>query len=275
MKKFTLLMLTVALFLIVNTGIAQTYYVKSGNGINLRQGPGTGHAVIMSIPQNGEVKVVRQVNSEWSEVTYKGSTGYVNTQNLSEEKSRTQNPGSNNQRTNNNNTQRNANNQRSSSSSSGYNGYTTAIGLRGGYTSGVSIKHFFSGNSAWELVLGSRWHGFSVTALYELHQGNALGVPGLTWEYGIGARAGFYDGRYYYKGKRGNCNDPHNPKCYNYYYNYGPGMTAWGLVGIGGLEYNFKEIPFTISLDLIPVVYLNHYNRGFMDGSISLRYILK
>jgi uncharacterized protein YraI len=267
MKNYTFILLTVALFMICSSGFAQTFYVKSGNGINLRQGPGTGHAVVMSIPHNGEVKVVRQVNAEWYEVEHKGSKGYVHSQNLSEEKTRSQNNRSNNQR--------NSNTGKTSSTSSGYYGYTTAIGLRGGYTSGLSLKHFVSGNSAVELILGSRWHGFSVTALYELHKGNALGVPGLAWEYGIGARAGFYDGRYYYRDKRGNCQDPNNPKCYNYYYNHGPGMTALGIVGIGGLEYNFREIPFTISLDLIPVVYLNHYNRGFMDGSLSLRYILK
>jgi len=276
MKKLIINLFTVVLLLLSVSGFAQTYYVKSGNGINLRKGPGTDHAVVMSIPQNGEVKVVSKANSEWYQVKYKGETGYVNSQNLSEDKSRPQNNSSNSTSNNqrNTNNQRNSNTQKSTSVGSSYSGYNTSIGLRGGYTSGISIKHFVNNNSAVEVVLGSRWHGYSVTAMYEIHKGNALGIPGMSWEYGLGARAGFYDGRYYYKHNRGKCNDPNNPKCYNYYYNNGPGMTALGIVAIGGLEYNFKEIPFTISLDLIPVIYLNHYNRGFMDGSISLRYII-
>jgi hypothetical protein len=236
MKKLSLLMLPVALFLIVSTGIAQTHSVGYINDLK----PIIGLDLIKFTPLNGEVSVINQVDPESSEVT----------QNLSEEESITLN----------------SNLNRSS-------GYTTALGLRAGYTSGISFKHFVSGKAAWELIVGSRWHGVSVTALYELHQGNALGVSGLSWVYGIGARAGFYDGRHYYK--KGNCNDPNNPKCYDYYDRNGRGMTALGIVGIGGLEYKFKEIPFTVSLDLIPVAYLNHHNRGFIDGSFSLRYIIK
>lgn len=271
MKKFFLFLFSTLLLLLSFQSFAQTYYVKSGNGINLRKGPGTNHAVVMSIPQNGEVKVIKKENSEWYQVKYKGETGYVNAQNLSEERSRPQSTSSNSSP----NRQRNSNTQKSYSGSTGYSGYTTSIGLRGGYTSGVSIKHFVKSNAAVEVVLGSRWHGYSLTALYEVHKGNALGIPGMSWEYGIGARAGFYDGRYYYKYNRGNCKDPYNPKCYSYYNYHNPNLTALGLVGIGGLEYQFKEIPFTVSLDLIPVFYINHWNRGFMDGSVSLRYIIK
>lgn len=275
MKKHLLLLFTLALLLLAVPGFAQTYYVKSGNGINLRKGPSTDHALVMSIPHNGEVKVIKKENSDWYQVKYKGETGYVHSQNLSEEKSRIQSSNSNSRTNSSSNNQRSSTIQKSSSGSSGYSGYTTSIGLRGGYTSGISIKHFVNSNSAVEVVLGSRWHGYSVTAMYQIHKGNALGIPGMSWEYGLGGRAGFYDGRYYYKYNRGKCNDPYNPKCYNYYNYHNPNLTALGIVGIGGLEYQFKEIPFTISLDLIPVIYLNHYNRGFMDGSLSLRYIIK
>jgi len=273
LKKIVLFLFTAVLLLLSSPGFAQTYYAKSGNGINLRKGPGTDHAVIMSIPQNGEMNVIKKENSEWFQVSYKGKTGYVHSQNLSDEKSRTQSSSSNSR--SGSNQQRNTNSQKSSSGSSGFSGYTTSIGLRGGYTSGVSVKHFVNSNAALEVVLGSRWHGYSITAMYQILKGNALGIPGMSWEYGIGARAGFYDGRYYYKYNRGNCKDPYNRKCYSYYNYHNPNLTALGIVGIGGLEYQFKEIPFTVSLDLIPVFYINHGNRGFMDGSVSLRYIIK
>ncbi len=156
----------------------------------------------------------------------------------------------------------------------GPSGYTTAIGVRGGYTSGITLKHFVNSKAALELILGaSRWRGTSITGIYEWHKKNALEVPELSWVYGLGARLGFYDGRYYYDGYRGPCNDPSNPKCPNYWGDRT--FAAIGIVGIGGLEYKFKDAPLTIGIDLIPYFYLQHYRGNFLDGSFSLRYTLK
>ena len=146
-----------------------------------------------------------------------------------------------------------------SSSSTGTYGYQTGIGVRGGWTSGLTIKHFISGNAAIEGIIGSRWHGFSIAALYEIHKTPALGFSRLAWEYGGGARIGFYSGRYYREWDDN-----------NYYYdrNY----TVISLVGVFGLEYQFGEIPFTASLDIMP--YFDLIGRGgdFIDGSMSFRY---
>lgn len=151
-----------------------------------------------------------------------------------------------------------------SNNSSG-SGYTTGIGLRGGFTSGLSVKHFISGNAALEGIIGNRWgRGLNITGLYELHKGSAFGVENLSWEYGGGAHIGFYK---YYKYR-------HNG-FYSYYDE--DTYTAIGIVGIIGMEYQIGEIPFTIGLDLMP--YLDFtgrdYDSGFIDGSASLRYILK
>lgn len=159
-------------------------------------------------------------------------------------------------------------------SSENSDGYTTSIGLRGGLTSGLTIKHFLKSNAALEGIVGSRWHGFSIAGLYELHKGNALNTTGLAWVYGGGARIGFYRGYYYYGGRgHGDCQDPTNPKCDAYYYNRS--VMAFGLVGIFGLEYQFKEVPFTISLDLMPYFHFNHWSGDFIDGSLSFRYIIR
>jgi hypothetical protein len=285
-KKSTLILLVVLAFFVSTKGFAQTYYVKSSNGINLRKGPGTSYDVIRQVPHNAELKIIYQDADGWAEVDYRGQRGYAYTPNLSDQKTRSQNQsqaGRNNNNYNNNHNQRRQQQYQSSSRSSSsryanYSSYTTAIGLRAGYTSGFSLKHFVNQNAAVEVVLGSRWHGFNVTAMYQLHRGNALGIPNLSWQYGLGARVGFYDAhRYYYYRGYGKCKDPYNPKCGNYYYYYRDGrpLTAWGIVGIGGLEYAFPEIPLTVSFDLIPYFYVNHPYRGFMDGSISLRYVLK
>lgn len=156
----------------------------------------------------------------------------------------------------------------------GPSGYTTAIGVRGGYTTGVTLKHFVNNKAALELILGaSRWRGTSITGIYEWHKKNALEVPELSWVYGVGARIGFYDGRYYYDGFRGPCNDPRNPKCPAYWGDRN--FAAIGIVGIGGLEYKFKDAPITIGLDLIPYFYFQHYRGNFVDGSLAIRYTLK
>ena len=93
-----------------------------------------------------------------------------------------------------------------------------------------------------------------------MHKRNALGVSRLSWEYGAGARIGFYDGRYYRQWKD------------NYYY-YDRNYTVVSVVGILGMEYKFGEIPFTVGLDLMP--YFDFIGRGdsFIDGSASLRYV--
>jgi hypothetical protein len=153
----------------------------------------------------------------------------------------------------------------------GPSGYTTAIGIRGGYTSGITLKHFVNNKAAIEVIVGaSRWRGTSLTGLYEWHKKGALEVPQLSWVYGLGARLGFFDGRYYYDGYNGKCKGPNSRLCNGYYDDRT--FAAIGVVAIGGLEYKFKDAPLTLGLDLIPYFYFQHYRGNFIDGSFSLRY---
>lgn len=133
--------------------------------------------------------------------------------------------------------------------------YTTGIGLRGGWGTGLTIKHFMSSKAAVEGILDSRWHGLSVTGLYEIHN-QAFDTKRLNWYYGVGAHIGFWDGNYY--------------RNYNDHTNY----TVIGVDGILGLEYNFKEIPFNIGLDWKPIINLTGSSGFYGDGgAISIRYI--
>jgi len=133
--------------------------------------------------------------------------------------------------------------------------YNTGIGLRGGWASGLTIKHFMHGNKAVEGIFDSRWHGFSVTGLYEVHQ-QAFEVNRLNWYYGIGAHIGFWNGKYYW-----NYNDDRN-------------YTVIGIDAILGLEYNFEEIPFNIGIDWKPAFNLTDSSGFWGDGgAISVRYI--
>jgi len=132
--------------------------------------------------------------------------------------------------------------------------YNTGIGLRGGWGTGLTIKHFIGTNKAVEGILDSRWHGIGITGLYEIHT-RAFDVDRLNFYYGIGGHIGFWDG---------------------YYSHWGDNMnyTVVGIDGILGLEYNFKEIPFNLSLDWKPAFNIAGYTGFWGDGgAISIRYI--
>jgi hypothetical protein len=132
--------------------------------------------------------------------------------------------------------------------------YKTALGLRGGFSSGITIKHFKNYKAAFEGLLTSRWQGFSVTGLYEIHH-QAFDVSHLTWYYGGGAHLGFYNGDYVSWGR------------------YGSAYTVVGLDGILGLEYTFQEIPINLGIDWKPALNLVGYSGLWSEGGISVRYV--
>jgi hypothetical protein len=133
--------------------------------------------------------------------------------------------------------------------------YRNGIGLRGGLYNGLTFKHFLGGNSAVELIGSTRWSGFEITGLYEIHN-RAFDVDRLNWYYGIGAHVGFYNGD--------------NT-------NWGTAGTAYTVVGVDGilgLEYNFTELPINISLDWKPAFNFIGYSHFWGDGgALSIRYI--
>ena len=131
--------------------------------------------------------------------------------------------------------------------------YNTGIGLRGGLSNGLTIKHFIKSNTAVEGILTSRWGGFNITGLYELHQ-QAFGEPRLNFYYGIGGHIGSWD------------DDKVDPTITGT-------QTVIGIDGILGLEYSFAEVPFNISLDWKPAFNLVGYNNFLGDElALSIRF---
>lgn len=121
--------------------------------------------------------------------------------------------------------------------------YTTAIGLRAGETSGLTIKHFTGSNQAVEGIIGIWPNAISLTALYERHaSGN---TEGFSWYYGAGGHVAFETGRIYRISDR------------SFYYRYPDREVGIGIDGILGLEYKIPPIPFALSLDLKPFVEIN------------------
>ena len=135
--------------------------------------------------------------------------------------------------------------------------YKNAIGVRGGYASGITFKHFFSESEAFEAILHTRYSGFLFTGLYEKHQ-QAFNTQNLYWFYGAGAHVGTFGSNSRFRDRNG---DP-----------YGNDVTTFGIDGILGLEYQIKEIPFTISVDLKPHFGIINPGRNFWGGGLSIRY---
>lgn len=133
--------------------------------------------------------------------------------------------------------------------------YNTGIGLRGGLSNGVTLKQFIGNRVALEGILTTRWQGFSITGLYEIHD-QAFEVDRLNWYYGVGAHIGFWNGD----------NVNWSDQSTNY--------TVIGVDGIIGIEYNFLELPINLSADWKPAFNLIGYSGFWADGgAISIRYI--
>ncbi len=134
--------------------------------------------------------------------------------------------------------------------------YNTGIGIRGGPSNGLTVKHFITENAALEGLLATRWDGFNITGLYEIHA-TAFNTPRLNWYYGLGGHIGFWDGTK---------ND--------YWFNHSGNYTVVGIDGIIGIEYNIETIPFNIGMDWKPGLNIIGY-QGFWgdEAAISVRFI--
>jgi len=131
--------------------------------------------------------------------------------------------------------------------------YDNAVGLRGGLASGITFKHMLGDKAGLEFIADSRWRGFSLTGLYEIHA-QAFNVDGLNWYYGLGAHVGSF---------RGN-----NRNIY-----FTDDRTIVGIDGIIGIEYNITDIPINISLDYKPAFNIIGYSGFWGDnGALSIRY---
>jgi hypothetical protein len=132
--------------------------------------------------------------------------------------------------------------------------YDTGIGLRAGFSQGLTLKHFISRSNAVEGLLVTRWQGFDITGLYEIHN-NAFDVDRLNWYYGFGGHLGSYNGDNVTWGEPGSQ------------------YLVIGVDGVLGLEYSFTEAPISIGIDLKPTLNLIGYVGFWADGGLSIRYI--
>lgn len=157
-------------------------------------------------------------------------------------------------------------------------GYKTGIGLRGGgYSSGLTIKHFLSGKNgvALEGLVTTEYkaHGLRLTLLGEKHK-SISGAKSLQFYYGAGFHAGSYQGRYYFEDVRyyNNRKDDDYFRSRRYYTD----ETSYLAIGadlILGLEYKLEELPFVVGVDYKPYFEVfNGYTGFYNDAAVSLRF---
>ncbi len=137
--------------------------------------------------------------------------------------------------------------------------YSGSIGLRLGAYNGVTYKGFINDNAAIEVYgtfrsYSSLYSFLTATGLYEIHN-QIPNAEGLKWYYGGGVTAGFYSFDKTYTGLNNT-------------------STIFGITGILGLEYVFKDIPINVSVDWSPTYYFSS-GYGFSGDYIALsgRYI--
>ena len=139
--------------------------------------------------------------------------------------------------------------------------YETSIGLRSGYSNGITVKHFGSQNYAFEGILATQYGGLIITGLYEFN--NEFNGSDLNWYYGFGAHLA------YFKGNRN-----HYP--YWWETNRTEAYTVLGADAIIGIEYTFHDIPISLSLDWKPSFNLFGHSGLLEDNfAFSIRYIIK
>lgn len=139
--------------------------------------------------------------------------------------------------------------------------YTTALGLKFLYGIAVTGKHFISDKGALEGILQYRHFSglgneINFTALYEYHN-NIAGVDGLRWYVGGGGHVSHLS-----------VDDDAFGDLVGE-----SSSTAFGVGGVVGLEYKFKNTPIAISADWQPIYILNG-DSGFAsdNGGFGVKY---
>lgn len=131
--------------------------------------------------------------------------------------------------------------------------YNTAVGLRAGWTSGLTIKQSV-GAGYLEGMLGVRPYNTNLTLLYEVYRPS--GAANINWYFGAGGHLSYFNDRYYYY-------PPYRDRPYYYYY----ADNAVGIDGIIGVEFKVPSAPVAFSLDLKP--FIEFYHGGYWGTALD------
>jgi len=143
--------------------------------------------------------------------------------------------------------------------------YLSAVGLRGGLSSGVTCRFFSNDENAIEALLSFRDCGIQLTAMEEKFMPVFLNYSEhIFLYYGYGGHLGYskWPDEDYYNSHR-------------YYIN---ALPLVGIDGIAGLEYRFYKFPVTTGIDFKPFSELGgrrFFRLNLCDFGITLKYTFK
>lgn len=142
--------------------------------------------------------------------------------------------------------------------------YKSAIGLRAGLPPAASFKQFISDQGAIEAFAGfypfdSRYSWFTIGGMYQ-HHFPIGSIEGFQWYVGGGASMQVW------AYKRAIDKDTY-------------GNLSFGLIGVGGVDYKFSQIPLNVSADIMPTLFLGsdlYYTSAFRGyAGASARYTFR
>jgi hypothetical protein len=135
--------------------------------------------------------------------------------------------------------------------------YDTGLGIKVGMVPGLTAKHFFTTKGAIDGILTYRWAGINLTGLAEFHL-SVFDTEGMYFYYGGGLHVGVWDS--------GKAKDqPASGRKMNF-----------GIDGIAGLEYDFRDVPLSLGLDWKPNFNIVTDSWLIIDEiSLVLRYLIR
>jgi hypothetical protein len=139
--------------------------------------------------------------------------------------------------------------------------YELAGGLRLGSPAAFSFRYLSKENRAIEAFLGFRnqsFYSWTVIGGTYSYYSNLLDVKGLYWFGGGGASLFLWSWKSQYSGPQ-------------------QSGTSLGVNGHLGLDYKFSDLPLNLSLDWMPVFFLNGYSSGISGGygALCVRYVFR
>ncbi|MEN8115925.1 MAG: hypothetical protein ABFS16_03040 [Bacteroidota bacterium] len=143
-------------------------------------------------------------------------------------------------------------------------GFSKAIGIRGGMAPGFEYRFYADDANSYKLLLGTRDQGIQLHALKEIHQYDLFSFTDqLVFFYGAGMHAGYQRWEEVYVRD--------NTRWYDT-------RTAFiaGLDGLVGLEYMFYEVPISIGVEAKPYFdFLGRemFNIELFDFAFTVKYL--
>lgn len=143
--------------------------------------------------------------------------------------------------------------------------YKSAIGLRAGYPIAVSYKQFITDPGAIEAFAGhvgyTGYGFFALGGLYE-HHFPIGSIEGFHWYVGGGLGLNLW----HFGNGIANAD--------------GYSSTNLSILGVGGVDYKFSNIPLNLSADVMPAFFIGsnlYYSSAFRAGygAVSARYTFK